>query len=251
MLASALSALICESVTGVFRGSTATVSTTTQAASLLVEMIDRLPALPAGDHNIPSQRSRDQLILLEKVGRFWVQGVLARAAEQAGLIQLTRQPYDQAVANPWHDSVGRAYYQDQTPLTDGSIEAIYHSADRALLILGDAGAGKTTTLIALAKHLLAAAGQDDGRPIPVILNLASWAEKQPPVKQWVVSELQAKYQIPRTLGQSWLDDSNLALLLDGLDELPAERQPECIAAINRFREEHGLTGIVVCSRLVY
>jgi hypothetical protein len=197
-----------------------------------------------------AKRSSDQLILLEKVGRFWVQGVLARAAEQAGLIRLTRRRYDQAVDHPWQDSLGRDYYQQNQGEEDaGTIEAVYQAADRALLILGEAGAGKTTTLIALAEQLLAAAEQDRERPLPVILNLVSWAERRPLIEEWVVAELQAKYQIPRALGQKWLEANELALLLDGLDELPAGVQPDCIEAINRFRQEHGLTGIVVCCRL--
>ncbi len=196
-----------------------------------------------------AKRSSDQLILLEKVGRFWVQGVLAKAADQAGLIQLTRQPYDQAVDNPWQDAVGQDYYQNQTGELDGTIEGVFQAADRALLILGDAGAGKTTTLIALAEQLIAAAERNRAQPLPVILNLASWAEKQPPIAQWVVGELQAKYQIPRSLGQKWLEGGDLVLLLDGLDEMPGFCQANCINAINQFREEHGLTGIVVCGRL--
>ena len=196
-----------------------------------------------------AKRSSDQLILLDKVGRFWVQGVLAKAADQAGLIQLTRQPYDQAVDNPWQDAIGQDYYQNQTGELDGTIEGVFRAADRALLILGDAGAGKTTTLIALAEQLMAAAELNRERPLPVILNLASWAEKQPTIAHWVVAELQAKYQIPRSLGQKWLDGGELALLLDGLDEMPGHYQSACIQAINQFREEHGLTGIVVCGRL--
>jgi predicted NACHT family NTPase len=196
-----------------------------------------------------SQRSTDQLILLEKVGRFWVQGVLARSAEQAGLIQLTRQRYNQAVDHPWQDTLGQGYYQTTGDVQSATIEGIYQAADRALLILGDAGAGKTTTLIALAEQLLTAAGQDRQQPLPVILNLASWADKRPSIASWVVAELQAKYQIPRALGQKWLEAHELALLLDGLDELPADAQPACIAAINHFHLEYGLTGIVVCSRL--
>jgi predicted NACHT family NTPase len=97
--------------------------------------------------------------------------------------------------------------------------------------------------------LLAAAELNRERPLPVILNLASWADKQPLIADWVVAELQAKYQIPRSLGQKWLEGNELVLLLDGLDEMPADSQTACITAINHFREGFGLIGIVVCSRL--
>jgi hypothetical protein len=36
--------------------------------------------------------------------------------------------------------------------------------------------------------------------------------------------------------------------LDGLDEVTLNHRDACVAAINQFRKEHGLTGLVVSSR---
>jgi MFS family permease len=65
---------------------------------------------------------------------------------------------------------------------------------------------------------------------------------------WIVEELTAKYQIPRRLGRVWLRENGLALLLDGFDEVPDKYRGRCAKEINDFRETHGLSSIVVCSR---
>ncbi|OCQ91982.1 hypothetical protein BCD67_21435 [Oscillatoriales cyanobacterium USR001] len=39
------------------------------------------------------------------------------------------------------------------------------------------------------------------------------------------------------------------LLLDGLDEVSEDRRNDCVIAINEFKQSHGVTEIVVCSRI--
>ena len=51
-------------------------------------------------------------------------------------------------------------------------------ADGHVLIEDYPGSGKTTTLLELAQELIYVANQDPSEPIPVILNLASWREKE-------------------------------------------------------------------------
>ena len=50
------------------------------------------------------------------------------------------------------------------------------------------------------------------------------------------------------MGRQWIENNDLILLLDGLDEVKAEHRRACADAINKFRPEYGMTGIVVCSR---
>jgi len=78
--------------------------------------------------------------------------------------------------------------------------------------------------------------------------LSSWAEKKERLSEWIVEELTAKYQIPRKTGRNWLANDQLILLLDGLDNVVKQDQPACVEAINQFREEAGLSGIVICCR---
>ena len=190
-----------------------------------------------------------QLVLLEKVQRFWVEGVLEKSVQGAPLIDLKQTYRMEAIDHPWDDLLGPALIGGAEEETAGwAIEDVFERADHALLILGDPGSGKTTTLITLARALIEQARQDNRRPIPVILNLSSWAQMGLNLDGWVVEELTAKYQIPRRYGRKWLAANDLVLLLDGLDALPLPARRVCVEAINAFRGSHGLTGLAVGCR---
>jgi hypothetical protein len=122
------------------------------------------------------------------------------------------------------------------------------TATGLLLLLGEPGSGKTTTLLDLARILLERAGKDIRERLPIVLNLSSWKKKQPLV-EWVSSELSEKYRVPRKIARSWLQNHYLLLLLDGLDEVQTTLQPDCVAAVNAFIRESYPSGLVVCCRL--
>ena len=194
-----------------------------------------------------SSKRRKQLILLEKVRSFWVEGVLNQSVTKAQMMQLEMSNCNELVDRPWPDHFG-AHVHHEIPVPLGKILDAYFGADRALLILGEPGSGKTMTLIILAEKLIAQAVRNPIAPVPVILDLSSWAKQRQSIVDWVVEELTIKYQIPRRYGHEWLEDDNLILLLDGYDQLPIECRIPIARAINSFRETNGLTGIVICSR---
>ncbi|MCP4428785.1 MAG: protein kinase [Chloroflexi bacterium] len=191
---------------------------------------------------------RNQLILLEKVKNFWIRGVLEKLEEDTPLIDLAWRRCDEQIDHPWSGMLDMTAYGDDSDSTHGDTLNTFIKADRSLLILGAPGSGKTTTLLKLARALIHLAEQDTSQPIPVILNLISWAEEKRPLADWIVEELTTKYQIPRQMGQPWLADNNLLFLLDALDGVPAKQRAECVAAVNQFREAFGLTGIIIGSR---
>lgn len=189
----------------------------------------------------PQQRSRR--VLIEKVRRFWVNGLLAPLQDADNFIELNLKFANDLIQHPWADVLDVHKKQ--------SAANIYHAfrqADRSLLILGAPGAGKTISLVNLTQYLLAMAHDDEQQPVPVLLNLSGWAEKKLPLSKWAIEEMIAKYQIPRRQGKRWLAEDRLLFLLDGLDEMPVEDQSTCIAAINRYRHTHGLADLAVCCR---
>jgi len=99
------------------------------------------------------------------------------------------------------------------------IAQVFDQAGGELHILGEPGAGKTTQLLKLARDLLKRAKDHEASPIPVVLTLSSWATKKLPLEQWIVEELQMKYDIPSQIGKEWVKANQLLLLLDGLDEV--------------------------------
>jgi len=128
-----------------------------------------------------------------------------------------------------------------------SIVQAYDDASSGLLILGTPGAGKSTLLRELASELLTRAEQDAAQPVPVIVNLSSWASKKLPLTTWLVDQLQLVYAVPRHLSQAWIEQDQLLLLLDGLDEVLSSARSDCMEAINAYRAEH-FVPLVVCSR---
>src|SRR5262249_32315226 len=119
----------------------------------------------------------------------------------------------------------------------------------ALLILGAPGSGKTTLLLELAEQLIEQAERDDEEPIPVVFNLSSWSVRKPPISEWLIRELNERYEVPENLARRWVEADDILPLLDGLDEVAAESRDHCVQAINLFRRSHGLAPIAICSRL--
>ena len=123
---------------------------------------------------------------------------------------------------------------------------VFEIAQEALLILGGSGAGKSRLLTELAKDLLDRADRDPALEVPVLINLVSWTPRHRLI-DWLITELNRRYEASPALGHAWIEGHCLTLLLDGLDE--TSNPASCIAAINAFRKDHGLVPIAVCCRL--
>jgi eukaryotic-like serine/threonine-protein kinase len=217
------------------------------------------PRAPVGDDH-PQQDSADATVsyvpasspnrqrLLTRVRSFWIDGVLKESLHGAALIALDVQEQSDALANPWR-LVFQQPSQPAHPLPGGTrITQVYDQAGGELLILGEPGSGKTTLLLELARDLLQRAERDETHPMPIILNLSSWAIKRKSISDWLVDELNDKYQVPHRIGRNWMAADQVLPLLDGLDEVAPAYQSACVEAINRYRRDHGLSPLVVCSR---
>lgn len=190
------------------------------------------------------------LRLLDNVEHSWVKGILENSIHHAVLLELDKELQPNQVASPWEMMLELPNQAARLLPANYSIEQVFkQEAARSLLILGEPGAGKTTTLLQLTRRLIAEARTDPEQPIPVVFNLSSWAEKQLPLQEWLASELQVKYHIPLDIGTAWLRNHHLLPLLDGLDEVQAGARAACVAAINAFLPNSGgVTGMVVCCR---
>jgi len=212
--------------------------------------IERSGPTDAGSALPPPDGNRTNVLrLLQRVQQDWIEGVLEASLHHRAWIELGLDWREDAVKHPWDRIVVAPNRPIRTLGAEDTISSVFDAAQHTLLVLGEPGAGKTTTVLELTRELIARARTSLHDPIPVVLALSTWRGVQREFLDWIVVELGLRYQVPRRLAQSWLDDARLVLVLDGLDEVPADRRAACVSAINAFEEAFHPPGLVVTCRV--
>lgn len=193
-----------------------------------------------------TDRNRERM--RQKVRNFWVEGVLEKSLYAEARLELGMETKPEAVENPWDTVLHHIDYGDYKLPPETKIKDLFDSMNGEMLILGEPGSGKTTTLLELARDLINLTFEDELQPIPVVFNLSSWNDRWKNLGVWLTDELNSKYQVPKKVASEWIEDGQLILLLDGLDEVKQEQRNMCVDAINTFRREHTID-LVVCSRI--
>ncbi len=158
------------------------------------------------------------------------------------------------VEHPWNiDVKSGSKPPSRLPKNTHIIEVFgQEGVEGRLLILGKPGAGKTTMLLELAKALVQRAEQDLSEPVPILLSLSSWQNHQQSIADWIVAELTSGkyYKVRKDIAKQMLQEGEIIPLLDGLDELAAERQESCVQKLNKFLQPgNWIYPLVVCSRI--
>ena len=216
------------------------------AATALVPFVIRRLDRTSGEETA-RPKVGERTAMLHRVRYNWIDGVLNKSLAQAALLalDLNRRPDVLELGTRTIHHPGQA----PTPLSHAtSILELFDEVGGGLLILGAPGAGKTTLLLQLADELLERAECNLSQPIPVVVNLSSWGAQHECLTAWLVTELWDSYKLPQRMGKTWLAQEEFILLLDGLDEVADHHRAACAQAINAYRLEHGLAGLVVCSR---
>ena len=207
------------------------------------------PALSISTQRIqPSSRPRtprnDLLALMQKS----VQNAFEETVHVPRLLALEKREKPAEVERVCEILVETSDRKSRRVAQEEHLIDIFERMDHQLLILGNAGAGKTTAMLELARDALLMAEDDETQPIPVMFKLSSWAASRKPLAAWMLDYLNLKYQIRRQIGRQHLDNGLILFLFDGLDEVPQKWRQECVNAITAFRQEYPTNGLVVSSR---
>ena len=232
------------------------------------------------NHPIPVRPNADR-DLLEAV-RQLVESRLRGQLHHAVKLNLSKETQPQQV-RPWGMEVKVAIAQPSQLLPpETTIAQVFDQCSGRLLILGEPGAGKTTSLLDLALELVARAEADPQQRIPVVVDLSDWQPTAPQatsrwgrvafrragfsqknypddrpeqlpawsIADWLAAKVQEKYGCTRQQIGQWLAEKQLVPLLDGLDEVRPEYQPECVKAINEWLNSSDLRPrqVALCCR---
>jgi energy-coupling factor transporter ATP-binding protein EcfA2 len=137
---------------------------------------------------------------------------------------------------------------------DEAFKAINESFNQKgrLLIVGSPGSGKTVLLLKLALELLGDECQAEQK-LPVIFNLASWSEDYASFEDWLIDVLNSGNGLSKDFARTLLHEKRIIFLLDGLDELARNEEPEvahqkraeCLASLNDYLRE-GRKAVICC-----
>lgn len=188
----------------------------------------------ANSHQLETQRGRRRVIMPTRA---------ALLAKSYNLLAINQTDFDHVVnveldiqqapqlVNARHSKHGsRRNVKASQPLMESPFDFLRRI--ERLLLVGRPGAGKTQMLRRLCGSLLERAEIESDIPIPFILNLSTFSRYPGTLYKWLAEALLENAAIPLEIGQALLAEGRLFLLLDGLDEMPADRRLVALRELN-------------------
>lgn len=119
---------------------------------------------------------------------------------------------------------------------------------RTMVIIGDAGTGKSVLLLDLAEYLLSETMRGSTRPVVLWLDSGSWAEEPQSFGHWIANRLRIDYEVDPEVAKRWSGRAlDLRLLLDGFDDIPLRQRQPFLRGLDEFLSRPGCTHAAVLS----
>ena len=166
------------------------------------------------------------------------------AAHRAGLPLVASRQVIPMQYKVWGLQFGRR--ESQVLRSPGTVADLFQrdGIDGRLLIVGEAGVGKTHTLLTVGELLLKRSG-----PVPVLLDVSAWAGET--MREWLIATLWQEYRVAKGAASNWVDNGELTLLVDGFDHLEASQQRRFAAVLETLmRGNPNQTALLCCRRQV-
>jgi len=180
-----------------------------------------------------------------------VQQYRLQSLHRAVLTHLAQETPPLKMRRIWDVELKVSHHPSIRLTDDTGIIQVFDRLCGRLLILGSIGSGKTTTLIGLAKVLVGRAQTDVEEPIPVLLDLSTWKNPDQPIIDWILEQLNIKYEISIAVIQNWIQQLQILPLIDGLDQLSLNQQVECVRQINQLLNgDISPLHLVICASIV-
>jgi NACHT domain len=101
-----------------------------------------------------------------------------------------------------------------------------------IVLLGEAGSGKTTMARQAMLDLLTESSREDNlvdkRRVPLIISLSTWEPSRISLNEWLTKRISQEHGMQSEICLELLLNDNLLLLMDGLDEMPAKCREEAL-----------------------